>query len=234
MPRMPSTRRALRPATRGIRCGGRSARVVEAVLQATTAELARSGYEALRIEDVASRAGVNKTTIYRRWPTKAELVAAALCSCDDACKEAPDTGSLRRDLLELLRETSNRMTAPERRGVARVMMTEVAHPEVASIGLTLRREFFARWRTVIRRAASRGELPARSDAELICQTIAGVVLMRLLQFGEELDDAFLLSVVDLVLVGAKNGGAVGSPRRPSRRRDARGDRSASARTRATV
>ena len=66
-----STRR-----TEGIRSRGRSARVVQEVLTATAEELGRSGYAALRIEDVAERAGVNKTTIYRRWPTKAALVKA--------------------------------------------------------------------------------------------------------------------------------------------------------------
>ena len=69
--------------TEGKRVHGRSARVQSAVLRATAEELGRVGFAALRIEDVALRSGVNKTTIYRRWPTKQELVRASLC-CDRA------------------------------------------------------------------------------------------------------------------------------------------------------
>ena len=62
------------------RLGGRSARVVESVLHTTLEVLGQQGYAQLRIEDIAARAGVNKTTIYRRWPTRSRLVMAALTS----------------------------------------------------------------------------------------------------------------------------------------------------------
>src|SRR5689334_5086908 len=81
------------------RVGGRSERVVRDVLTAAVAELARVGYVALRVEDVAAGAGVNKTTVYRRWPTKAALVTAALRTTDEP--ELPETGALRQDLFEL-------------------------------------------------------------------------------------------------------------------------------------
>ena len=62
------------PSGRGrARVGGRSARVVSAVLRMTLEVLGQEGYAGLRVEDVAARAGVNKTTIYRRWPTRADL-----------------------------------------------------------------------------------------------------------------------------------------------------------------
>src|SRR6266487_2194893 len=84
--------------TLGTRPGGRSRRVVDEILRATAEELSTSGYAGLRIEDVAARSGVNKTTIYRRWPRKSDLVSAALLHlwADEA---PPDTGSLREDLL---------------------------------------------------------------------------------------------------------------------------------------
>ena len=85
---LPMTERALAAvtpasATSGrsrARVGGRSARVVSAVLRMTLEVLGQEGYAGLRVEDVAARAGVNKTTIYRRWPTRADLVVAALTS----------------------------------------------------------------------------------------------------------------------------------------------------------
>ena len=68
---------------------------MQGVLSAVLQELSRVGYRGLRIEDVALRAGVNKTTVYRRWPTKIELVRAALV-CDSTCRiPHPDTGTLR-------------------------------------------------------------------------------------------------------------------------------------------
>src|SRR5688572_4371387 len=89
--------------TAGVRVRGRAADVVERVLTATGEELSRAGYAALRVEDVAARSGVNKTTIYRRWPNKAELVAAALREMTTQ-PAAIDTGSLRDDLRASLLE----------------------------------------------------------------------------------------------------------------------------------
>src|SRR5512138_898011 len=85
-----------RTGVRAARVGGRSERVVRDVLAAAAAEMARVGYVALRVEDVAARAGVNKTTVYRRWPTKADLVRDVLCGLGGDQHEAPDTGSLER------------------------------------------------------------------------------------------------------------------------------------------
>src|SRR4051794_31864923 len=73
--------------------------VVRGVLGAALEELGRRGYGALKIDDVAMRAGVNKTTVYRRWPTKEDLVRAALLSITADRFVIPDTGSLRSDLL---------------------------------------------------------------------------------------------------------------------------------------
>src|SRR5579871_6243993 len=86
-------RRTPRRATAGVRSGGRSARIVAAVLDAAIDALSRASYAAVSIEDVAAAAGVNKTTVYRRWPTRAALVGAALARLA-AAPEAADTGAL--------------------------------------------------------------------------------------------------------------------------------------------
>src|SRR5262245_42346850 len=112
------------------RLGGRSERVVRDVIQATAAELARVGYAALRVEDVAAQAGVNKTTVYRRWPPKADLVGAALRGVRGAPPEPPDTGSVRADLLLLLREVIAVVSTPEGRSIHRMITVEMDHPEV--------------------------------------------------------------------------------------------------------
>ena len=85
------------------RPGGRAAKVRDSVLRATQAALAQDGYDALSIEDVARRAGVHKTTVYRRWPSKAELVADTMRERSTERVEVPDTGTLAGDLRALAR-----------------------------------------------------------------------------------------------------------------------------------
>src|SRR3954465_14571895 len=80
------------------RPGGRAARVVEAVHSAALALLDEVGYEQLQLPDVAERAGVNKTTVYRRWPTKVALVADLLSVLMQTNVATPDTGSIQSDL----------------------------------------------------------------------------------------------------------------------------------------
>ena len=102
----------------GIRTGGRSARVVDDVLKATAEQLGRMGYGALRVEEVATQSGVNKTTIYRRWPTKSLLVAAALRQ-HQVLEAAPDTGDLVRDLVSMFEASVCAFDTDVMRGNAR-------------------------------------------------------------------------------------------------------------------
>src|SRR5687768_8286802 len=82
--------------------GGRSEHVVRRVLEAAFVELAHSGYAGCRMESVAARAGVNKTTIYRRWPNRVALVSALGERMRTPLRESPlpDTGKLENDLVE--------------------------------------------------------------------------------------------------------------------------------------
>jgi AcrR family transcriptional regulator len=92
-----STRR-----TRGVQRGPRSQQVVEKVREATMAELARVGFPGLTIEGVAKAANVNRTTIYRRWPSKAALLLAVLEPRLQLFDQDPATGSIDGDLLALM------------------------------------------------------------------------------------------------------------------------------------
>lgn len=189
------------------RVGGRSERVVRDVLAATMAELARVGYAALRVEDVAAGAGVNKTTVYRRWPVKSDLVAAALRSASASALAAPDTGSLRSDLLELLRRHVALFATAQGRLIGRMMMVELDHPDVAALVRTLREEKLAPWLDAIERAKARGEIPRGSEATLMVDMILGTTFAKIRR-DDPVDDAFLRAVVDLVVLGAEHGGAV--------------------------
>src|SRR5262244_3814918 len=87
--------------TQGV-LGGRSEHVVRRVLDAAIVELARSGYAGFRMDEVVAMAEVNKTTIYRRWPSRAALVTALVDRMSKPLRESPlpDTGQLERDLVE--------------------------------------------------------------------------------------------------------------------------------------
>jgi AcrR family transcriptional regulator len=197
--------------TEGLRVKGRSARVVDEVLRVTLEELGRVGYAALRVEDVARQSGVNKTTIYRRWPTKAELVDAAIREVKNV-QEPPDTGSLREDLVTAALDLIELCASPERMGLIRMLHAEQEHPEVRAIRRALRDEHRARRQLMIDRAIARGELPANANGPLILETIFSPLSARLITAPEPTDETFVRSLVDLVLAGARAGAATLPPR----------------------
>ena len=190
--------------TGGVRRGGRSARVVDSVLRAAVEELGTVGYTALRVEDVAARSGVNKTSIYRRWPGKVDLVVAALLN-HARSTESPDTGSLREDLLEIGRHMARKMETPLGRGLIRMMQMERGQPELDAVIRTLRSENICTRAAIIERGITRGELPADIDPTLLAEMVGAPISSRLLHTGVPVDERFIEAVVDMVLAGARAG-----------------------------
>ncbi len=184
------------------RPGGRSARVVSCVLRATLEELGRVGYGRLRIDDVAARSGVNKTTIYRRWPEKANLVCAALKTVGGPPGD-PDTGSLRADLIESFRSSMRGWTTDRGRGLLRVLAVERADDTVDRIARALRGRYETARRAMLARAIARGELPPATDTDLLLDVLTGAVLTRVRTRRGPLDPAWLSRVVDFTLAAAR-------------------------------
>ncbi|HEX5659884.1 MAG TPA: TetR/AcrR family transcriptional regulator [Polyangiales bacterium] len=181
---------------------------MEAILTAVAEELGRVGYANLRIEDVATRSGVNKTTIYRRWPQKSELVVAAVERLAPK-PEVYDTGSLRGDLTAMLSDLRSRiMDTPAGRGIARMMQAERAHPEVAGVLRRMRATHVAARRAPFERAIARGEIPAASNVEMISEIAVAPLINRMVHHVEEVDDVFLRGIVEVLVKGAVAGGAV--------------------------
>jgi AcrR family transcriptional regulator len=176
--------------------------VVQGVLEATLKELAAAGYSALRIEDVASRAGVNKTTIYRRWPTKQELVHAALASVTIDVAVRPDTGSLRGDMLAVGRHMVAVMRSPEGLGPLRMLLAEEQNAELMAIAQSLHESLHALPRPLIEAAEARGELAKGIDASLLFGTLAAAIHHRLFMDRADVDEDLLTRLVDLLLLGA--------------------------------
>jgi AcrR family transcriptional regulator len=181
------------------RPGGGSEAIIRAVLEAALEELGLRGYASLSIEEVALRAGVNKTSIYRRWPSKGELVRAALLRLRDDEAPLPDTGALETDLLELLRRKTAKMSVPRGRSIVRALMAD-KDDELAALTCWIR-ERHAEPSPVFERAIARGELPAGTDTALLLEIITAPVYHRAFILQERIDDTFLRRVIDVVLRG---------------------------------
>jgi AcrR family transcriptional regulator len=180
-----------------VRSGGRSARIVADVLRATAEELARVGYAALRMEEVARVAGVNKTTVYRRWPTKMQLVADAMRRESERRTVVPDTGSLRGDLRIMMHAFVENGRTP----LARAWLSELSNTEVRTIMRGSRREFESQWVAVIARGMARGELSSHASPLFLTEVLVSPVVLRLVNDEELPTDEFCEAVIDLVLGG---------------------------------
>lgn len=181
--------------------------MVQEVLAATLNLFAEHGYARLSIEAVALRAGVNKTTVYRRWPSKSELLAAAFMTLRDDDPEPPDSGSLGEDLLQILRRLAAQMATPTRRAIMQALLLENADPELQAIIKRMREERPAIPAIVFTRALRRGELPKGSDPQLIAAALLGPLHTRVHVKRELVDDAFVRGLVRLIVAGATAGGA---------------------------
>ncbi|MBX6386240.1 MAG: TetR/AcrR family transcriptional regulator [Microbispora sp.] len=186
------------------------------ILDAALRLLAEKGYEGLTIEGVAERSGVNKTTIYRWWPSKAALLGTALVEARVLDFEVPDTGSLRGDLHALLRGLAGLLTTPPAADIAVAALGAAANsPELAEAAKGFFADRFAREQQIFERARERGEIDDPADAMLIMDMLAGAVWMRVVFRQLPLDDGFTERAVNAVLDG------VGRPGDPKAGRPAR-------------
>lgn len=185
------------------RPGGRAARVRSSVLRAAADLLSEVGYDKMSIDDVAARAGVHKTTVYRRWATKASLVTDAAIEHSAEAVPVPDTGSLLTDLQALARSVVANISSETGRRQASSLIVAAASSGELAAGL---HEFWnhriAVTAEIVERAIQRGELPADTDANLIIETVVGPLWVRLILTGEALTEGLADQVAALVAAGA--------------------------------
>jgi AcrR family transcriptional regulator len=173
--------------TASTRPGGRTARVRATVLEATVAELIEHGYAGLTIEGVAARAGVNKTTLYRRWGGRDALIVDAVEAFAAAEAKVPDTGDIEEDLRLWARSILATLTGPVSGALVRAVFGGAGNsPQVQD----LRHRF---WLTrsalvmpMVQRAIERGQLPAGTAAEEVIRHVGAPLYYRLLVLGEPL------------------------------------------------
>ncbi|MFD6394341.1 TetR/AcrR family transcriptional regulator [Nocardia sp. NPDC060259] len=144
------------------------------MLDATTAELAEHGYQGLSMESVAQRAGVHKTTVYRRWRGPEGLVADALDRAAGQSWPIPDTGRLVDDLRGLTELLRTGFTDPESGPVAAAFVTAgMQHPDAAAALRTFYAARHAEAAVIVERAIARGELaPGVDGTEIIRLAVA--------------------------------------------------------------
>ena len=196
-----SMRRSLGSArrTQGI-LGGRSEQVVRRVLDAAILELARSGHAGFRMDAVAASAEVNKTTIYRRWPSRTALVTAVVERMRKPLRNSrlPDTGDLERDLVEAFTRRLNVGRRVEGRAWAR-LLDERYTPEVEAIIGEAVDERGSEWKAMVTRAIDRGEVPSGTDPQLLLHVLRAIV------DAHRIDATWLILAVRTVIAGARAG-----------------------------
>ncbi|RLP89142.1 TetR/AcrR family transcriptional regulator [Micromonospora sp. BL4] len=180
----------------------RSARCSDTALFAVVVDLLRElGYDRMTIDAIAARAHVSKATIYRRWDGKTELVVAALRDRHVGVHNPPDTGSLRGDLIELLRATAAICEDDSDLMQALIFATRT-NPELERL---VRHQVLPAGRVastaILVRAAARGEIPPEAgERELFHDLAPALTMSRIVAHGLPVDDAFLTQVVDQVLI----------------------------------
>jgi AcrR family transcriptional regulator len=172
----------------------------QAILRATYELLGEAGYQGLRVDAVAARARASKATLYRHWPTKAALVADAVRVCKRAQEAAPDTGSLRGDLVawfSIICETMSGEEGPIMAGLFTAMHND---PELAAELRSMRSSKTPIAAAICARAEQRGELRPGYDAGLIDEIVPGQIFMRSFGLGGPLDAQFIDHVADDIII----------------------------------
>lgn len=176
------------------------------ILDATLDVLAETGYDGMTIDMVAARAKAGKATLYRRWPSKPELVldaVACMKSNDIDLAALPDTGTLRGDLIAMIRPPTIRDAERKMKVMAAIVSMLARNPELADTAhAALIEPRAAANRILFQRAIDRGEIPADVDIEKLCMLGPALVAYRVLMLRRPVDREFLIANIDGVILPA--------------------------------
>jgi AcrR family transcriptional regulator len=189
-----------------IRPGGRTARVRAAVLRAAGDALAEHGFAHLDLTDVARRAGVGKTTVYRRWGTVTGLVADLLTDMAEQSLPRARTGSLEGDLRANARLVRKTLTDPRQGALFGAIIAAATCDARTAEAL---HRFYGRrireWAPCVEEAIDRGELPEGTDAEEVVRAVSAPLYYRFLASGDPLDEATADRAAKAAVVAARAG-----------------------------
>lgn len=176
------------------------------ILEAALDVLAETGYDGMTIEMVANRAKAGKATLYRRWASKGELVidaVACMKSADLDFDRLPDTGTLRGDLIAMIKPHAIEDSEKKLQVMAGLMSMLSRAPELADAANAAIVEPRAKVnRIFLRRAVERGEIPADCDIDALSVLAPSMAAYRTLIQRKQVDRDFLISLIDGVLLPA--------------------------------
>jgi AcrR family transcriptional regulator len=177
-----------------------------AVLAAAVDELSEHGYAAFSVENVARRAGVHKTTVYRRWPDRDALITDALAESVAAEIPIPDTGSIDDDLRTLARSLVAWIRSPGGRAVLAVTLSDtIGQPQPPDTARHVFRDRIRRALPIVERAVARGELPSGVDPAELVKTLVAPIYLRVLITGEQVDAGTADAAAALAITAARSG-----------------------------
>ena len=181
----------------------RSEEAHKAILDATLELLVEVGFSAMTVEGVASRAGVGKATIYRRWPSKLPLVVEAFGRLPGF--EEVDTGNLAEDLKKMLRSYLQVFNATPLSAVLPSLAGERTHnPELSELFEPVSKERRQPLVRAFERAVDRGEVAADLDVDLAADVVVGPIAVALFFKGGRLNPRMVGPMVDMALEGIRS------------------------------
>ncbi|CAL9427865.1 TetR/AcrR family transcriptional regulator [Streptomyces sp. enrichment culture] len=195
-----------------LRPGGRTARVREAVLRAAEDALTEEGFTGLDLADIARRAGVGKTTVYRRWGTVTGLVADLLADMAEQSSPRTETGSLLGDLTANARLVHRTLTDPRQGALFKALIAAATGD--ARTAAALHRFYDVRvreWAPCVRQAVERGEAPEGTDAQEVIRAVSAPLYYHLLISGGRLDEAVADRAAQAAAIAARSGVYVRQP-----------------------
>ncbi|MFI5855476.1 TetR/AcrR family transcriptional regulator C-terminal ligand-binding domain-containing protein [Streptomyces parvulus] len=192
-----------------VRPGGRTARVRSAVLRAAGDALAEHGLAGLDLADVARRAEVGRTTVYRRWGTPASLVADLLADMAEQSLPRTESGSLLGDLRANARLVRRTLADPRQGALFKaVLAAATGDPQTAAALHRFYEVRVAEWEPCVRQAVERGELPAATDTREVIRAVSAPLYYRLLTTGDPLDEAAADRAAEAAAAAARAGAFV--------------------------
>jgi AcrR family transcriptional regulator len=195
-----------RPEPGTVRPGGRTAKVREAVLRAAGDALAEDGFDRLDLAEIARRAGVGKTTVYRRWGTVPGLVADLLNEMAADSLPRTETGSLLGDLTAQARLVQSTLSDARQGPLFKALITAAScDPQTAD---ALRRFYDTRtreWAPCVTAAIERGEIPEGTSPTELISAVSAPLYYRLLITGAAIDKAAADRAAQAAVIAAKSG-----------------------------
>jgi AcrR family transcriptional regulator len=171
----------------------------ERILEQLLDLLGTHGYARLTLDELAFRSGVAKTTILRRWPSKAAVAAAGVERVASQSVDVPDSGTLRGDIHALLKSAVDTFARGRGQFVPRLLREAGHHPEIADLLNTVLHTRRQAYRKVLALAIARGELAPSSDQDLLIDLLIGPMWLRLLLTHDPITPAYVDSNVEAVL-----------------------------------